>query len=143
MSSVIAIADEVAGFAACDATLARLQEHIDEALARERDWEAGLDAALRLLLAFPDEQPGIARTWFVEMYASGPEAAGRHRCAVDRLALTLTPRRSPLDPTLQELIVAGGIWALLQRHVFEGSAARLPRLATDLRRHVVTLLGTE
>src|ERR1700722_1668017 len=58
--------------AAFDQAIAQLEKLVSEAYTKESSWRDGIRAGLLVLLAFMDEEPGLARLCVVEALGAGP-----------------------------------------------------------------------
>jgi AcrR family transcriptional regulator len=130
--------------AAYDAAAAMLLGRIGEASGSGGDDPAArLDGVLRGYLAALAEEPAIARTFLVEVYAAGPEALERRVAIqtrfVDAVA-ALVGARGARQLFACEAIVAS-ITALVTLRVCAGETAELEQLAPSLRDFVETTLG--
>ena len=98
--------------AACDASLGRLFEGLEQAIAAEPDWAQGVRRGLRALLERTAAEPQLARVWFVELHAVNVAGAERHAVAIDRLAVALRPPggNSASITRVRDQIIAGGVW---------------------------------
>ncbi|WP_245984292.1 TetR/AcrR family transcriptional regulator [Streptomyces tateyamensis] len=113
---------------------------MEEAVAGQADWVAGVHAALRVLLAILAEVPAFATMAVVEIDAVGP--AGR----LVREQLRLRLRRlfvgcpnPPAGLPIELLVDAavGGVYATVYRYISAGRHAELPDLLRPLTHFAV------
>jgi AcrR family transcriptional regulator len=125
--------------ATLDASMALLLAALDDEAMRHSDdllkqFEHGLSAYLAALAA----QPHAARTFLVEAFAAGPEAARRRYAAQDRFVERIAAHfgaRSASDRFAVELLVSA-ISSLVTRYVATDRTARLPELRPPILRLV-------
>ncbi len=94
---------------------------IAQAFERERSWREGVREALVSLLALFDEEPRLARVWFVETLAAGSWALERRERHVAALTAMIVerwplPRHTQLNP-LAAPAVMQAILGLIHTHL--------------------------
>lgn len=94
-----------------DLGLERAGELIAQAFARERRWEDGVLAALASLLRFLDEQPLLARVWFVESASAGSWALQRREQIVESLRSAIVDYWTARGERPPEPVAAAGVMA--------------------------------
>lgn len=79
-------------------------------------WREQLRGALRGLLTFLDEHPGVGRALLVEVHAAGPAAAQKRTEAMQRAAAAVDSARAESDgraPAISAEAVVAGVLAVL------------------------------
>jgi AcrR family transcriptional regulator len=87
----------------------RAQELIGQAFAGEECWRDGVRAALALLLGSFDEEPLLARVWFVEVLAAGSWALERRERHVRALTAMIVERWPLPDGAQVNPLAAAGV----------------------------------
>jgi len=127
--------------AAFDSAVEEVEGGIEAACAEtEGDWEAKVEAGLRVFLAYVAEHPAIARLCLVEAYSATPAASQRYDAALGRCVERL--RRSSPDlgelPETTEETLAGGVAWILHQQIRRGAAEQAPELLPELVRFVLS-----
>jgi len=123
--------------AALDELIGALQRIVLERVAGRGPWSERVRLGLQTLLTALACHPDGARVALVECLSAGEPAAARMRSAVASFVPALEEGRAQaadtghLPPQASEA-VAGGIAAILHRHVLEGHTVELPALLPDL-----------
>ncbi|HEV3094423.1 MAG TPA: TetR/AcrR family transcriptional regulator [Solirubrobacteraceae bacterium] len=113
----------------------------------DRPSPAGAERArplMQLLLRRLARDAALSRVAFVEALAVGPQAvawqAGVCARAAEELGRVCAPRGGPADPIQMQASV-GAVWGLVERHVWLGATARLPRLLAPAQLFLSVALG--
>jgi AcrR family transcriptional regulator len=117
-----------------DLGLARAGELIARAFAREQRWQDGVLNALASLLAFLDDQPLLARVWFVESAAAGSWGLQRREQIVESLRSTIVEFWTARGEQPPEPVAAAGVMASVLGLI-------QTRLLADRHGSLIELLG--
>jgi AcrR family transcriptional regulator len=130
------------------------------ALLMERFFEEGLsgdeppwprfERALEIYLATLAAEPAIARVFFLESYAAGPEAQRRRFAVQERFVSVVTDnfagdpawRRLP-DPVFAARMMVGAVSSMVASALVHGRADELPALHEPLMRLLRAVFGDE
>jgi AcrR family transcriptional regulator len=97
--------------AVLDLGLERAGGLIAQAFAREQRWQDGVLAALASLLSFLDDQPLLARVWFVESAVAGSWALQRREQIVESLRSAIIEYWTARGERAPEPLAAAGVMA--------------------------------
>lgn len=134
--------------AAFDLAVAQAQALVIEAYARESDWREGMRAGLARLLAFMDEEPGLARLCVVEALGAGGRVVEHRAKVLDELAAVVDGGRSLGNaarepPQVTAEGVVGAVFAVIHTRILEGDKEPLSNLLAPLMSMIVLpYLGT-
>jgi AcrR family transcriptional regulator/DNA-binding MarR family transcriptional regulator len=128
--------------AALDQALAVASERELAAYEPQAPWRARMRSGLAALLCFLDEQPEMARLLVVESLAAGPRAFERRARAVARVVAAIDEGRQAAKkgvepPPLTAEGIAGGVLAVLHRHLVEDAKQHLTELLNPLMGMIV------
>lgn len=133
-----------------DCFLAAFEESLDrgraiaaEAYEREENWRDGVRAALERLLAFMDEEPGVARLSIVEALAAGERVLERRAAVLNEIAAVIDrgreasgAHREPPEVTAEGVV--GAVLAVLHGRVVEAGRQPFTALTGSLM-SIITL----
>ncbi len=133
--------------AAFDEALERGRALATEAYEREDGWREGVRAALARLLAFMDEEPGMARLCIVEALAAGERVLERRAEVLEEIANVIDRgreagggQREPPEVTAEGVV--GAVLAVLHGRVVEaGREPFLPLLGSLMSIIALPYLG--
>lgn len=134
--------------AAFDEAVAQGRVLAVDAYEQEADWREGMRAALERLLAFMDEEPGLARLCIVEALAAGPRVLEHRARVLDELAAAVDLGRSAGNaarepPEVTAEGVVGAVFAVIHTRLLEGQRKPLSNLLAPLMSMIVLpYLGT-
>jgi AcrR family transcriptional regulator len=117
-----------------DLGLERAGELIAQAFAREQRWQDGVLNALVSLLAFLDDEPLLARVWFVESASAGSWALQRREQIVAALRSAIVEYWMVRGERPPEPVAAAGVMASVLGLI-------QTRLLTEPNRSLIELLG--
>jgi AcrR family transcriptional regulator len=132
-----------------DCFLAAFEQALDQAAAiagdayeREDSWREGVRAALARLLAFMDEERGLAKLCVVEALGAGEKVLERRGEVLDEIALVIdrgravsSSSREPPEVTAEGIV--GGVFAVLHGRLLEPERAPLIELLGPLMSMIV------
>jgi AcrR family transcriptional regulator len=123
-----------------------LCERVEEAVATEEDWGAGVRAGVEEALSLLAANPAVAHLIAVEAPQAGRAARERQQACLARFAAALRAgrhRRAEAPSDLEELLLGGAV-LLIARYVDTGRAERLPEATAELvERLLIPYLGPE
>lgn len=129
--------------------LTLLGERVDRACEGEREWPAGVAAAIGAALRWAAMEPDRASLLVAEPFTAGPRSGYCHELLVARFAPPLRGRREYAKTActrmdgLEELIV-GGLAGVVAARLRADRAAELPAIASQLTHFVLSpYLGRE
>jgi DNA-binding MarR family transcriptional regulator len=131
---------EGAELEAFERALASAAEAAAAAFWAQEGWVDGLRAGLLALLAFFDEEPGLARYLVVDSAAAGPGVLTRRREVLERVALLLDDECAParvFPPPLTAHAVASGVLGVLYARLSEPEPGVLAELVGPLMSFMV------
>jgi AcrR family transcriptional regulator len=109
---------------------------------------AGLDRGLEIYLHWWQDNPAMARAYFVELPAAGPRAIAERDRQYERFValnrIVARQSRGPDDPGPPEIDVRASVMLtteLIASEIRRGNVGRLVGLRDDLRRLLLKLLG--
>jgi AcrR family transcriptional regulator len=133
--------------AAYGAATEQLEARLTEASLPLTGWRERLHAALSSLLAFVDEEPGIARALIIEVHAAGPRALARRMETMGRCARALEAASSGAGNPARSAVslegVLGGIEHTVRAHLRAGDAGASTLLPELMHFAVLSLIGPE
>ena len=135
--------------AAYDAAVARIEAHVEAAVASARDWPELVAGAIRALLDFLAAHPDMARLCFTDTAAVGDAFAARrdrdNRRWLEQLAAGRNHHAGARDPGdgIEEALLAG-LATLITRRIRAGEIEQLRDLSAELIELALTpFLGPE
>jgi AcrR family transcriptional regulator/DNA-binding MarR family transcriptional regulator len=128
--------------AAFDEAIARARALVIDAYAREPGWREGVRAGLARLLAFMDEEPGLARLCVVEALGAGTRVLESRARVLDELAEVVDRGRSAHNaarepPQVTAEGVVGAVFAVIHTRLLEGGKEPLSALLAPLMSMIV------
>jgi AcrR family transcriptional regulator len=134
--------------AAFDEAIAQGRALMVEVYRQESSWREGMRAALARLLAFMDDEPGLARLCVVEALGAGPRVLEHRAQVLDELATAVDLGRSasttgsePSEVTAEGVV--GAVFAVIHTRLLEGQRKPLSTLLGPLMSTIVLpYLGT-
>lgn len=123
-----------------------LCERVEQVVAGEEEWEAGVRAGVEEALGLLAANPDVAHLIAVEAPQAGRAARERQQACFARFAAALRAgrhRRAEPPSDLEELLLGGAV-LLIARYVDTGRAERLPEATAELvERLLIPYLGPE
>lgn len=127
--------------AAIGAAVAEVKERVEAAcLEAEGVWQNRVEAGLGAFLGFVAEQPAVARMCMVEALSATPTSAARYDEALRDFVELLkrsTPAETGLPDTIEETLVGGLAWIVIQQ-IRRSDAARVEELLPELAEFVLS-----
>jgi AcrR family transcriptional regulator/DNA-binding MarR family transcriptional regulator len=132
-----------------DCFLAAFEQALDqgrliaqEAYQRESGWREGIRSALALLLAYMDEEPGLAKLCIVEALGAGDRVLDRRAAVLEQIAEVIDHGRTVANgtrepPAVTAEGVVGAIFAVLHTRVLEAGDDPLTDLLAPLMSMIV------
>jgi len=132
--------------AAFDQTTARLRLLATQAYAGQSDWRSGIRAALRELLMFMDEEPGLACLCLVEALGGGERVLEHRATLLSEAAQAIDTGRAVAakhdpPPLTGEAVVGGALAILHNRFAREDEAPATELLGALMSTIVLPYLG--
>lgn len=128
--------------AAFDEAIARAHALVVDAYSQESGWREGVRAGLARLLAFMDEEPGLARLCVVEALGAGTRVLERRARVLDELAAVVDRGRSagraarePPEVTAEGVV--GAVFAVIHTRLLESGKEPLSALLAPLMSMIV------
>jgi AcrR family transcriptional regulator len=123
--------------AAYEEAMRRALRIVTEAYIECETPELRIEAALEAFLRFCSENPQLARTCIVEVFAAGPRARERRTRFLEQLAALLEHALSELrgDQALDRLAaqaLVGGVHEVIYAPIDQGDTAALPAMAAEI-----------
>ena len=128
--------------AALDQAIAIASERVLAAYDARAPWRARMRSSLTALLSVLEERPEMARLLVVDSLAAGPAAFERRSHAIAHIVAGLeegreAARKGVEPPPLTAEGIAGGVLAVLHRHLVEDSKQHLTELLNPLMGMIV------
>lgn len=129
--------------AAYDEAVAHLQECVQSACARRRNWADTVCAGISAVLGRIAADPAEANMLLVEGLRAGPSVYQRYQAAVDSFVPCLrsggpVAAAPGLFNVATDEAVVGGIASLLSRHVLAGEAASVEKMYPEVAQFALT-----
>lgn len=124
-------------YAAYDAAVDQLVEHVQQAFASAGGFSARVRDCLGAFLQFLADEPRFADMCIVEVFAAGPLALERRNAVMAGFAELIRTAASELPetrqpPSLTAETMVGGIYEVVYSRILQGETARLLELQNDL-----------
>lgn len=129
--------------AAFEEAVVRGRAQVVDAYTLEPDWREGMRAALARLLAFMDEEPGLARLCVVEALGAGTRVLESRAGVLDELAEVVDRGRSAAGnaarepPEVTAEGVVGAVFAVIHTRLLESGKEPLSALLAPLMSMIV------
>jgi AcrR family transcriptional regulator/DNA-binding MarR family transcriptional regulator len=128
--------------AAFDQAIAQARTLVVDAFTPEPGWREGMRAGLARLLAFMDEEPGLARLCVVEALGAGTRVLERRGKVLDELSEVVDRGRSAGNaarepPEVTAEGVVGAVFAVIHTRLLEGGKEPLSGLLAPLMSMIV------
>jgi AcrR family transcriptional regulator len=111
------------------------QRIVEQAFAEQKDWRAGVRAAVRALLGFLAAEPAFTRLALIETGVAGRRASDRFHVAAGGYGAILAPgfehAGAPAPPSITVEAIIGAITEMCLHDVATGRTAHLPALEAD------------